>query len=68
LQTIVSLVAAGLGVAVVPASLRNLGRKGVVYRVPAGRPAQVEVGLAWRADDPSPTLQRFIGHWAESGG
>lgn len=66
MQTIVSLVAAGLGVAVVPASLRNLGRKGVVYRVPAGRPVQVEVGLAWRQDDPSPALQRFVAHWNEA--
>jgi DNA-binding transcriptional LysR family regulator len=68
MQTIVSLVAAGLGVAVVPASLRNLGRKGVVYRTPAGRPAQVEIGLAWRADDRSPALARFVAHWPEAGG
>jgi DNA-binding transcriptional LysR family regulator len=68
MQTIVSLVAAGLGVAVVPASLRNLGRKGVVYRVPAGRPAHIEVGLAWRADDPSPALARFVAHWSDSAG
>jgi DNA-binding transcriptional LysR family regulator len=65
MQTIVSLVAAGLGIAVVPASLRHLGRTGVVYRVPAGRPVQVEVGLAWRDDDPSPALRRFVAHWAE---
>lgn len=67
MHTIISLVAAGLGVAVVPASLRNLGRKGVAYRVPAGRPAQIEVGLAWRADDPSPALARFVAHWPEVG-
>jgi DNA-binding transcriptional LysR family regulator len=67
MQTIVSLVAAGLGVAVVPESLRNLGRKGVVYREPAGRPAHIELGLAWRADDPSPALQRFVAHWGEPG-
>ncbi|MFM1990158.1 MAG: hypothetical protein RJA99_3115 [Pseudomonadota bacterium] len=63
MQTIVSLVAAGLGMAAVPASLRNLQRRGVVYREPAGRPAQVEVGLVWRDDDPSPVLARFIAHW-----
>ena len=64
MQTIVSLVAAGLGMAVVPASLRNLGRTGVVYRDPAGRAAHIEVGLAWRADDASPALARFVEHWA----
>jgi len=63
MQTIVSLVAAGLGVAVVPASLRNLVRRGVVYREPAGRPAHVEVGLVWRADDGSPALARIVDHW-----
>lgn len=64
MQTIVSLVAAGLGMAVVPASLRNLGRRGVVYRRPAGRAAQVDVGLAWRAADPSPALVRFVAQWS----
>lgn len=68
MPTIVSLVAAGLGMAVVPASLRNLGRTGVVYREPAGRAAHVEVGLAWRADDASPALARFVGHWGRARG
>jgi DNA-binding transcriptional LysR family regulator len=67
MQTIVSLVAAGLGMAVVPASLRNLQRKGVVYREPAGRPARIEVGLSWRSDDASPALARFVAHWADAG-
>jgi DNA-binding transcriptional LysR family regulator len=64
MQTIVSLVAAGLGMAVVPASLRHLRREGVVYRQPAGRVPQVDVALAWRADRAAPALDRFLGHWA----
>ena len=32
MQTVVSLVSSGLGVAIVPGSLANLGRRGVVYR------------------------------------
>lgn len=64
MQTIVSLVAAGLGAALVPASLRNLRRKGVAYRMaPAG--PQVEIGLAWRVADTSPVLVRFIEHCVE---
>jgi DNA-binding transcriptional LysR family regulator len=31
-QTIISLASAGLGIAIVPASIRHLRRKGVVYR------------------------------------
>ncbi|CAH2892398.1 MAG: Transcriptional regulator, LysR family [uncultured Paraburkholderia sp.] len=36
MQTIVSLVSAGMGVALVPQSLRNLRRTGVVYRAAVG--------------------------------
>ncbi|HMN83248.1 MAG TPA: LysR family transcriptional regulator [Burkholderiaceae bacterium] len=60
MQTIVSLVAAGLGVAIVPASLRNLGRKGVVYRALAGRVPAVEIGVAFRRAERDPVLQRFV--------
>lgn len=59
MQTIVSLVSAGMGVALVPRSLRNLKRTGVVYRPLVDAPL-VETGLAWRVDDVGPVLQRFI--------
>ena len=32
MQTVVSLVSSGLGVALVPSSVANLGRQGVVYK------------------------------------
>lgn len=60
MQTIVSLVAAGIGVAVVPASIRNLRMEGVVYlhiRKPSARTAMT---LAWRRDDSSPVLKAFL--------
>lgn len=60
MPTIVSLVAAGLGIALVPDSLRNLGRKGVVYRALAGAPSLVETGIAWRRDSHDARCQRFI--------
>ena len=59
MQTILSLVAAGLGVAVVPGSLRNLARKGVKYLALKGRVPRVEIGLAWRRDAQNPALERF---------
>ncbi len=62
MQTILSLVAAGLGVAVVPASLRNLGRVGVEYRALAGDVPVVEIGLAWRAPAHGAALARFLDH------
>jgi DNA-binding transcriptional LysR family regulator len=60
MQTIVSLVSAGLGVALIPASLRHLGRTGVVYRRLRERSPLTEIALAWRARDVRPTLQRFL--------
>ncbi|VBB13031.1 LysR substrate-binding domain-containing protein [Burkholderia stabilis] len=60
MQTIVSLVSAGMGVALVPQSLRNLRRTGVVYRPLAGQAPVVETGLVWRTGDVSPVLAGFI--------
>jgi DNA-binding transcriptional LysR family regulator len=62
MPTIVSLVAAGMGVALVPASLQHMRRTGVVYRPLAGASPRVEVGLAWRAADRSPVLAAFVAH------
>ena len=60
MQTIVSLVSAGMGVALVPQSLRNLRRTGVVYRPLAEGTPLVETGLVWRTADVSPVLAGFI--------
>ncbi|UVE64645.1 LysR substrate-binding domain-containing protein [Burkholderia pyrrocinia] len=60
MQTIVSLVSAGMGVALVPQSMRNLRRTGVVYRPLAGHAPVVETGLVWRTGDVSPVLAGFI--------
>ncbi len=59
MQTIISLVSAGLGIALVPASLRNLARAGVVY-ADLGDPPMLETGLAWRREDETPTLRQFL--------
>jgi DNA-binding transcriptional LysR family regulator len=48
MQTVVSLVSSGLGVALVPASVANLGRRGVVYRELADSHPRLDVWLAWR--------------------
>ncbi|HEM7801066.1 LysR family transcriptional regulator [Burkholderia cenocepacia] len=60
MQTIVSLVSAGIGVAVVPQSLRNLRRTGVIYRPIANEPFTVETGLVWRKADIGHVLTSFI--------
>jgi DNA-binding transcriptional LysR family regulator len=60
MQTIVSLVAAGMGVALVPASLHHMRRTGVVYRPLTQKSPAVEIGLAHRADDDSPLVRAFV--------
>ncbi|WP_322014384.1 LysR family transcriptional regulator [Paraburkholderia sp. J12] len=61
MQTIVSLVSAGMGVALVPRSLRHLRRTGVVYRPLAQAVPSIETGLVWRTAEVSPVLAAFIG-------
>ncbi|MDF5730756.1 MAG: LysR family transcriptional regulator [Rhizonema sp. PD38] len=60
MQTIVSLVAAEIGVAIVPASLQHLQRTGVVYKIVQEPTPEVPLNMIWRQDDISPTVQRFI--------
>lgn len=60
MQTIISLVSAEMGVALAPASLRNLARTGVRYVELAGEAPVLETGLVWREDDQTPTLARFL--------
>ncbi len=60
MQTIVALVAGGMGVALVPASLRNLTRAGVVYRPVRGLSPTVEMGVVWRRDERNPVVRSFL--------
>ncbi|NJM62436.1 MAG: LysR family transcriptional regulator [Oscillatoriales cyanobacterium RU_3_3] len=59
MQTIVSLVAAEIGIAIVPASMRNFERRGVVYKFLSEPSPMVSIALIWRKD-PSPAVQRFL--------
>lgn len=61
MQTIISLVSAGMGVALVPESLMSLQRPGVVYRkLRGGKRAALEIGLLWRRDNAAAVLKRFV--------
>jgi DNA-binding transcriptional LysR family regulator len=60
MQTIVSLVSAGMGFALVPESMRAVAREGVAYLSLAVDPPVMETGLAWRRDNIAPPLDRFI--------
>lgn len=60
MQTIISLVSAEMGMALVPASLRNLARTGVCYLPLADAAPVLETGLAWRKADETPTLRALV--------
>lgn len=65
LQMSLGLVAAGVGVAVAPARVRNVGRAGVAYREIREETPIVGLSLAWRRDDGSPVLGAFLDTFAE---
>jgi DNA-binding transcriptional LysR family regulator len=58
--TLVSFVAAGLGVSLVPESVRHMTVHGAVYRPLARDAAAVELALAWRREDATPVLERAL--------
>ena len=62
MQTVVSLVSSGLGVAVVPASVANLGRRGVVYREIADAHPRLDLWLAWRRGSLGAAGREFVQH------
>lgn len=68
MQTIVGLVSAQLGIAIVPASIANLRRAGVVYRRLTPVPEPVSTALLWARQNRSAVLARVIALWGEISG
>jgi DNA-binding transcriptional LysR family regulator len=58
--TLVSFVAAGMGVSLVPASVAGMSVAGAVYRPLAGDAPRALVAMAWRRGDESPVLARAL--------
>ncbi|MCP3059064.1 LysR substrate-binding domain-containing protein [Myxococcus sp. K38C18041901] len=58
--TIVSLVAAGLGCALLPESVRTFTREGSVYRAIAGHARHVELAIARGPTPPGPSLRACL--------
>jgi DNA-binding transcriptional LysR family regulator len=56
---LLTLVSAGLGIAVLPESAQALHVEGVRF-VPVEDDVHVDLALAWRTDDPSPALARLV--------
>lgn len=58
-QTIINLVAEGLGVSLVPRSMSKIQLEGAAFR-PISRPKIVEQGVIWAADNGNPCLAPFL--------
>ena len=56
---IISMVAAGFGVSIMPSSMRNFRRPGLSFRAIVGTP-QVELLIVWRHQNLSPPLHKFV--------
>ena len=68
LQTIVGLVASGVGIAILPSSAERVSREGVVYRALDVPDATSWMGLAWVEGDESKLVTNFIGTVREASG
>lgn len=60
MQTIIGLVAAGLGISLVPRSMVEARQTGVHYLEIAGRAPQVDVCMIWKRDADQPALHAFL--------
>ena len=68
LQTIVGLVASGVGIAILPASAERASREGVVYRALDVPDATSWMGLAWVEGDESKLVKNFVSTVREAAG
>jgi len=59
-HAVVGLVSAGIGVALVPASARDMRPRDVEFRPLRARSPKVGTALAWRRGDASPVLRSFL--------
>lgn len=59
-QTVIGLVAAGLGIAVVPQSAMNLHTRDVVYLDMKDQLPVASMGISWRRRDSSPLVKAFV--------
>ncbi|MBI2317877.1 MAG: LysR family transcriptional regulator [Betaproteobacteria bacterium] len=60
MATVIGLVAAGMGVSIVPTSMQRINIEHVAYRPLGGTRAVNEFVVAWHRDHRSPVLSRFL--------
>ena len=58
--TMIGLVAAGIGIAFVAASMQKISRPGVIYRQLQEDTPNLQLAIAWKTEQQSPVLQSFL--------
>jgi DNA-binding transcriptional LysR family regulator len=66
-QSIIALVAAGVGVGFIASQTQRLNRAGVTYRPIRGPRPQLSIGVAYHADETAPTVRAFLEAAREGG-
>jgi len=59
-QTAIGMVAAGLGISILPGSVRKITREGVVVKSLRNTRLEVRLLLLWKRDDVSPVVQNLL--------
>lgn len=60
MQTIVNLVAAGMGISVVPSSVESYKKSGVIYKEIQENTPKINLYAGWRLDEKSVLLENFL--------
>jgi DNA-binding transcriptional LysR family regulator len=66
-QSIIALVAAGVGVGFIASQTQRLDRAGVTYRPIHGPRPHLTIGVAYHADETAPTVRTFLSVAREAG-
>jgi DNA-binding transcriptional LysR family regulator len=66
-QSIIALVAAGVGVGFIASQTQRMDRAGVTYRPIRGPRPQLSIGVAYHADETAPTVATFLAVAREAG-
>jgi len=59
-QTVLGLVASGLGTCLLPDFIKNIRRPGVQYVPLSGSPSEVKLAVVWRSDNASILVKSFV--------
>jgi DNA-binding transcriptional LysR family regulator len=66
-QSIIALVAAGVGIGFIASETQRLDRAGVTYRPIRGPGPQLSIGVAYHADETAPSVRTFLAVAREAG-